>query len=65
MEFKTDDQYGLKPIPQDLSGLQTEKRWTLQIGSVFGLSSGLNQSAWERKRDRVVARINAKIAAGS
>lgn len=34
-----------------------------KIESVFGLPSALGQSAWERKRDRVVARINERIAA--
>jgi hypothetical protein len=34
-----------------------------KIEAVFGLQSSQSQSAWERRRDRVVERINAKIAA--
>lgn len=33
-----------------------------KIESVFAVSSGLSQSSWERKRDRIVSRINDKIA---
>jgi hypothetical protein len=36
-----------------------------KIETAFRLSSLLSQSAWERKRDRVIERINAKIAAGA
>lgn len=36
-----------------------------KIESVFGLPSALGQSAWERKRDRVVARLNKTIEAGT
>ena len=34
-----------------------------KIEAVFSLSSPIGQSAWERKRDRVVDRINTKLAA--
>lgn len=34
-----------------------------KIESVLGLSSSLSQSVWERKRDRIVGRVNEKIAA--
>jgi len=36
-----------------------------KIETVFGLSPCLSQSAWERKRDRIVSRINDKMAAAS
>lgn len=36
-----------------------------KIESVFGLTPNLSQSAWERKRDRIVSRINDKIDTAS
>ncbi|MDJ0900781.1 MAG: toll/interleukin-1 receptor domain-containing protein [Xenococcus sp. MO_188.B8] len=34
-----------------------------KIESVFGIQSALEQNRWERKRDRIIARINEKIPA--
>ena len=36
-----------------------------KIESIFGLSTALGQSSWERKRDRIVARLNEAIEAGN
>ncbi len=36
-----------------------------KIEDAFGLTSRIAQAAWERKRDRVLDRINAKIAAAT
>ena len=36
-----------------------------EIETIFGLESSHRTSAWERKRDRVIARLNVKIASAA
>ena len=60
--FDFTDVRGVIPLTQ---GLEFDDRLNLfkeKVELAFGLPSTLSQSAWERKRDRVIDRINAKIA---
>ena len=63
--FEFTDVQGVIPLTQ---GFKINDRLKLNvfkdtIEAGFGLSARLSHSVWERRRDRVVSRINAKIAA--
>ena len=63
--FNFADIQGVIPLTQGFKINDKLKINLLQkkIESVFGLSKTLEPSVWERKRDRIVERINDKIAA--
>jgi hypothetical protein len=65
--FDFADVRGVVPLTQgfrinDPSKLNVFKE---KIEAVFKLPSNLNASTWERKRDRIVERLNSKIASAS
>ena len=65
--FEFDNIKGVIPLTQ---GFKINDPFKLnlfkqKIETVFGITSELPHAAWERKRDRVLDRINAKIAAGA
>jgi hypothetical protein len=63
--FEFSDVKGVIPLTQGFK-LNEPLKLNLfreKIQAVFELAPTLTQSAWERKRDRVVERLNAKIAA--
>ena len=65
--FDFDDVKGVIPLTE---GLKINDKLKLnvfkeKIESVLGLLPSLNQSAWEWKRDRIVARIDDKISSSS
>lgn len=62
--FDFDDVKGVIPLTQGfrLNDALKLNLFKTKIESTFGIESGLAHVAWERKRDRVLDRINAKIA---
>jgi TIR domain len=65
--FNFSDVKGVIPLTQGFR-INDELKLNLfkeKIESIFGVSSNLNQSAWERKRDRIVKQLNEKIEAVS
>ena len=63
--FEFSDVKGVIPLTQGFK-LNEPLKLNLfkeRIQAVFELAPTLTQSAWERKRDRVLERLNAKIAA--
>jgi hypothetical protein len=62
--FDFDDVKGVIPLTQGfkLNDALKLNLFKAKVESTFGIESGLAHVAWERKRDRVLDRINAKIA---
>lgn len=59
-----DDVKGVIPLTQGFKINDAPKLnlFKEKIEAAFGVNSGLSQSAWERKRDRIVSRLNEKIS---
>jgi hypothetical protein len=62
--FDFDDVEGVIPLTQGfkLNDALKLNLFKTKVEATFGIEAGLAHVAWERRRDRVLDRINAKIA---